>query len=166
MITVADDGSGKNTIACLGANQECGKEEILTADRYLTERSDIGIMLIQNEVNRRAITGVATIAQAMRKLVIYKAAPVFKGSDVPTGLLPLINVICVNEFEAPILLGWTESGPFPLSNLRECRKAAMMLHHTKRIPVVIVRPLGHPIWATHSSMELHLYVALRTGVCS
>ena len=45
-------------------------------DRYLTERSDIGIMLLQNEVNRSAIVSVATIAQAMRKLVIYKAAPV------------------------------------------------------------------------------------------
>ena len=39
MITVAQDATGKNTIACLGENALCGRKEILSVDLILSERS-------------------------------------------------------------------------------------------------------------------------------
>lgn len=38
MITVAQDATGKNTIACLGENASCGRKEILSVDLILSER--------------------------------------------------------------------------------------------------------------------------------
>lgn len=49
-------------------------------------------MVIQNEVNATAITRVAKLARTARKLVVFKASPVFAAADVPEKLWPLIDV--------------------------------------------------------------------------
>lgn len=47
---------------------------------------------MQNEVNATAITRVAKLARTARKLVVFKASPVFATADVPEKLWPLIDV--------------------------------------------------------------------------
>jgi hypothetical protein len=50
MIIVAADKSGKNTIACRGANEDCGLDEAMLADNLMRKQKEIGIVLMQNEV--------------------------------------------------------------------------------------------------------------------
>ena len=146
MIISADDGTGKNTVACLGANQCCGKEELDIANRYMRSHPEIGILLMQNEVTHNAIVRLARIAHNARKMVVFKASPIREAADVSEDLYPKIDVLVVNEYEAPILLGWVETQPdrFPLRNLQHAMLAAKELQETKKCSaIVILSPFGH-----------------------
>jgi sugar/nucleoside kinase (ribokinase family) len=130
LITLAHDSTGKHTIVCHGENDACGPREISAVDSILTERPRVGILLMQNSVNATANVRVAKLAHTARKLVVFKASPVFASSDVPDQLWPLVDVLVVNEFEAPILLGWRDgvgNGVLPLRTLGDCRRAAFEL---------------------------------------
>lgn len=146
MIISADDGTGKNTVACLGANQCCGNEELDIANRYMRTHPEIGILLMQNEVTHNAIVRLARIAYNARKLVVFKASPIREASDVSEELYSKVDVLVVNEYEAPILLGWVQTKPerFPLRNLQHAMLAAKELQETKKCSaIVILSPFGH-----------------------
>ena len=104
MIISSNDKSGKNTIACLGANQMCGKAELAIASRFMRRCPEIGIVLMQNEITHNAIVRMARLGHNSRKLVVFKASPIRAATDISTKLYPKIDVLVVNEYEAPILL--------------------------------------------------------------
>jgi hypothetical protein len=75
-----------------------------------------------------------------------KASPIRQADDISPDLYPKLDILVVNEYEAPILLGWATSSPdkFPLRNLQHAMLAAKTLQTLKDVPtVVILAPFGH-----------------------
>lgn len=145
MIVLAEDRSGKNTIVCHGANQKCGMEEMKIALVMMQKTPKVGIMLMQNEVSHEAILNMAKLSNQARKLTIFKASPVYHANDVHQDLYARLDILVVNEFEAPILLGWQHKKDlFPLRHLRDAHTAAKELQKKTGVAVIILLgPFGH-----------------------
>ena len=103
VIVAKDKRGGKHTISCKGANEECGTPEVLIAEDYMQRGKQIGVVLMQNEVAHDAIVRVAKLSYNAEKLVIYKSSPIRKATDVSPLLYSYLDVLVVNEWEAPIL---------------------------------------------------------------
>eukprot|EP00041_Stephanoeca_diplocostata_P004684 m.48952 g.48952 ORF g.48952 m.48952 type:complete len:1849 (+) comp15285_c0_seq2:486-6032(+) len=105
MILNAKDKS-KSTTTCAAANDKVGKPEVEMAREYLRQQSNIRVVLVQLEVNLRAVVDVIQIAYEQRKLVVLRAAPVALGTEqrFPTAVWNDIDMIIANEIESPIIL--------------------------------------------------------------
>lgn len=146
VIVAKDKRGGKHTISCQGANQECGTPEVLIAEDYMQRGKQIGVVLMQNEVAHDAILRVAELSYNAEKLVIYKSSPIRKAADVSPLLYSYLDVLVVNEWEAPILLGWDEHhrDRFPLKSFRHAYLAARQLQAEKHVSVIVVNlPFGN-----------------------
>ena len=151
MIIVAADNTGKNTIACRGSNDDCGLDEAMIADNLMRKRNEVGIVLMQNEVAHEAIVRVAELGHLAEKLVIFKASPLRNASEISDLLYGWMDILVVNEWEAPILLGWSTKGStnkemFPLKTLRHSQIAAKELQDKHSVGVVVVvTPAGYVV---------------------
>jgi ribokinase len=98
LITV--NSVGANTIVVVsGANMACDEALI---DRALGGVATPGVLLLQHEIPPAANEHAIRTAKAAGWFVVLNPAP---ARAVPSGLLPLIDIIAPNETEAAVLTG-------------------------------------------------------------
>ena len=144
-----------------------GLDEAMIADNLMRKRNEVGIVLMQNEVAHEAIVRVAELGHLAEKLVIFKASPIRNATDISDLLYGWVDILVVNEWEAPILLGWpsTKKAMFPLKTLRHSQIAAKELQNKHSVGVVVVvTPAGYVVRSRGGKCEDWLD-AMPNGEC-
>eukprot|EP00050_Salpingoeca_kvevrii_P017754 m.67957 g.67957 ORF g.67957 m.67957 type:complete len:1099 (-) comp7705_c0_seq1:155-3451(-) len=121
MVIVSKDR--KATIPCLGANSYVGSAEIDSLSRILDKHGpSLAMLLLQLEIPLAVNITVAAMARKKGLKVALKASPMKSAADVPPELMDNLDIIFLNEFEAPLLLEWSDR--LPLKTLAQCHEAA------------------------------------------
>lgn len=103
-VSALEDGRVFATIN-RGANYDLGEEDLENASAVLAAAD---VLILQNEIPNRINAGAIRRAKAGRARVLYNAAPaVEEGRE----LLPLADIVIVNEVEASFYLGTALKDP-------------------------------------------------------
>lgn len=145
MILKADGGSVKTTTTCLAANEQMGAEDVRKLEEIFIGNPNVKIVLIDFNINMDAAILAAKSSHENRKLVAVRPTAVKQMSDFPNEMWNYADILIVNEFEAPILLGFdnASNNPYgiskPLGNLQQASKAASLIFQAhKRLSIVII----------------------------
>jgi ribokinase len=159
LIVRTKDEKTKFAVPWRGANDFFGQQELehvkrqldddprVSMSRYESTKTKIGIVFLQLEIPQIPLMAIANMETVKERTVVLRGSPLNDVSDMPQDLLYKVDVLILNEYDAPILLEYNKLSPeelatkgldYPLCTIAHAKTTADEVIMKYNLPVVII----------------------------